>query len=68
MSKKCSTHQRFIRKRNTTYEIGTLVLCYFDPQYVGMSRKSPQSATTSMILTLQKGQICTRKMSKLVHY
>ena len=25
MSKKCSTDQRFIRKRNTTYKIGTLV-------------------------------------------
>ena len=24
MSKKCSTDQRFIRKRNTTYKIGTL--------------------------------------------
>ena len=26
MSKKCSTDQRFIRKRNTIYKIGTLVL------------------------------------------
>ena len=26
MSKKCSTDQRFIRKRNTTYKIGTLTL------------------------------------------
>ena len=26
MSRKCSTHQRFIRKRNTTYKIGTLEL------------------------------------------
>ena len=26
MFKKCSTDQRFIRKRNTTYEIGTLVI------------------------------------------
>jgi hypothetical protein len=25
MSKKCSTDQRFIRKRNTTYKIETLV-------------------------------------------
>ena len=25
MSKKCSTDQRFIRKRNNTYKIGTLV-------------------------------------------
>ena len=26
MFKKCSTHQRFIRKRNTTYKIHTLIL------------------------------------------
>ena len=26
MSKKCSTDQRFIQKRNTSYKIGTLVV------------------------------------------
>ena len=33
MSKKCSTDQRFIRKRNTTYKIGTLhsIGGIFDP-------------------------------------
>ena len=29
MLKKCSTDQRFIQKRNTTYEIGTVALFFF---------------------------------------
>ena len=34
MSKKCSTDQRFIRKRNTAYEIGTLVSWVFWSHWV----------------------------------
>ena len=35
MSKKCSTDQSFIRKRNTTYKIETLVTCYNAMQVCG---------------------------------
>ena len=54
MIKKCSTDQRFIRKRNTTYEIGTLV-CEVLPDInspSGLGAKSKSSVSTSKLVEI----------------
>ena len=48
-------------KKCYTDKIWTLVLCYFDHQYGGMSRQSPQSVTESKILTFQKVKYVFKK-------
>ena len=53
MAKKCSTDQRFIRKRNTTYKIHTLALNHTFG--VGVDETELAAETTGTLLEAEDG-------------
>ena len=67
MFKKCSTDQRFIRKRNTTCKIHTLVdLCKIIYFFISFSNNVRIQRRSSSIQDCPEGQDCTPDMTRFM--